>query len=406
MKQDFNVNTFRFSVAWDRIEPQEGVFSDEALQHYNDEVDALLAAGITPMITLHHFAHPVWFEDKGGFEKEENIAYFVRFSKKVFEVLGHKVPLWCTINEPGIFVFQGYLPLNCVYPPGYAHGRSLFDSDAFRMGAKVLRNMMQAHTEVYRVLKSMPGGDVAQIGLVHQYLKFFSYTCWNPIEKIMGMKVNDLISQSVLDFLKTGTFSYSSYFSTLAHYEAPQGKISDFVGLNYYSRVIVEMKWTNLLALDFKNVVGPSCYKDEVMTDMPYAIYPQGLYYAIVDFSKTNLPIYITENGIADRDSNDWRRAKWIAEYLKMVSLALEDGYDVRGLYYWTLTRNFEWNTGWAQCFGVYDVNFETQERILKDGARPFAKIIKAARAGQLAKHTSDWKNPQALPLQSPALAA
>ena len=186
MKQDFNANSFRFSVAWDAIEPQEGVFSEEALQHYSDEVDALLAAGMVPMITLHHFAHPVWFEDKGAFEKDENIYYFVRFAEKVFRKLGHKVPLWCTINEPGIYAFQGYLPLNCVFPPGKSRGKGDIDYEAYKLTATVIRNMMKAHVEVYRALKALPGGKEAQIGLVHQHLKFGSRSSWNPADKSDG----------------------------------------------------------------------------------------------------------------------------------------------------------------------------------------------------------------------------
>lgn len=378
MKQDFNVNTFRFSVSWDRIEPKEGEFSEEALNHYSDLVDSLLAAGIIPMITLHHFASPIWFADKDGFEKEENIHYFVRFAKKVFERLGDKVPLWCTINEPTIYMFQGYLPLNCKFPPGKGGLTS------WPLAVKVLRNLMQAHTETYHALKAMPGGDKAQVGLVHQHLKIESYFWWNLIGQGLGKLLNYLMAYSVLDFMKTGTFSYglTGYFRE--EYKAPEQKLSDFIGLNYYSRVLI--KW-----------FGSTHAPDEVMTDMPYALYPQGLYDAIKDVSVLGLPIYITENGTADNQENDWRRAKFFKEYLKMVSLAIEDGYDVRGYYCWTLTDNFEWDMGYKPHFGVYSVNRETQERKLKNGGLVYANIIKASRAGQLTQHTSDYIVPNVI---------
>ena len=142
-----------------------------------------------------------------------------------------------------------------------------------------------------------------------------------------------------------------------------------------------------------KNAFIPSCYADEIMTDMPYPIYPEGLYHAIVELSETGLPIYITENGIDDRDQDDWRRDKWIREYLKMVSLAIEDGYDVRGFYYWSLTDNFEWDMGWKPKFGLYSVNFDSprKERTLKKGAFRYADIVKAAGKGAYRDHTSDY---------------
>ncbi len=301
MKNDFNANTFRFSVAWSRIEPKEGEFSDEALKHYSQEVDALLEAGIVPMITLHHFDHPTWFEEKGAFEKEENISYFTRFSKKVFEKLGQKVPLWCTINEPTIYMFQGYMPFNCKFPPG-KFSMLLWHP----LAVKVLRNFMQAHTETYHALKAMPGGDKAQIGLVHQYLKFQPYNWYNPVDHFMKLVCNQLMVDAVLDFMEKGIFSFGFPGYYYEEYKAPEGKLSDFIGLNYYSRVL--QYWFSKKG---------ACYSNEIMTDMPYALYPQGIYLAIKDVSRLGLPIYITENGTDDREENDWRRAKFFREYLK-----------------------------------------------------------------------------------------
>ncbi len=396
MKDDFQANAFRFSLAWDRIEPQEGQFSEEALQHYSDEVDALLDAGIAPMITLHHFAHPIWFEDKGSFEKEENIVYFVRFAKKVFEKLGDRVPFWCTINEPTIFVFQGYLAFNCVFPPGKADG--IFGS--FPLATKVLRNLLQAHTEVYQALKAMPHGNTAQIGLVHQYLSFHPWGVITPIESFMQWCLNEFMIDSVINFLKTGTFRYKWRCFFEETYHAPIDKasskpaaqqISDFVGLNYYSRVLIELKYTHLITLRFSTMLGSSPNHGETMTDMEYAIYPEGIYKALHHMSTIGLPIYITENGIADHNNaHDERRVRWIKEYLKAVSLAFEDGVDVRGFFYWTLMDNFEWDRGFHSTFGLYSNDLATQTRTLKEGGKIYRDIIQAYRAGGHRLATAD----------------
>lgn len=364
MKQ-LKLNSFRFSIAWERIEPQEGIFDEEALKHYDQVIDALIAADIEPMITLHHFTHPGWFEDFGAFEHEENIAYFVRFAKKIFERFGHKVTLWNTINEPTIYMFQGYLPFNSVFPPGQKN---------FGLGLRVLRNLMHAHAEVYYTLKKMKHGKKAQIGLVHQYLKFKPYHWWNLPEYAPGLMLNYMMNDLVLNYCKTGNFRIPLPFTHyLAYSTGEQKPPMDFIGLNYYSRVLVTFNAQS------KDLLQPTCYPHETMTDMPYAIYGKGLYEAIADVSCIGVPIYITENGIADH--KDDRRATFINDYTENLFRAIEDGYDVRGYYYWSLTDNFEWDMGYSMKFGLCAVNLQTQERTIRDGAWQYARIIEMAQS-------------------------
>ena len=110
--------------------------------------------------------------------------------------------------------------------------------------------------------------------------------------------------------------------------------------------------------------------------------------------AQIGLPIYITENGISDKDmTNDFRRKRWISHYQKAVSLALEDGIDIRGYYYWTLVDNFEWDTGWSNKFGLYSFDRDSQVRTLKEGASVYASIIKKARSGDFTGFTDDHVN-------------
>lgn len=377
LMKHLGLNSFRFSVEWSKIEPQEGVIDKSAIQHYVDFCNALLEAGITPLITLHHFTHPQWFEDKGAFEHEDNISYFVQFAKKMFAVLGDKVHLWCTINEPTIYVFQSYI--RGVFPPGKKSFVELFPN---QLAVQVLKNLMIAHTQIYRALKEMPHGDKSQIGLVHQYLRFMPYSNWHVLEKLPGFALNYFLNDVVLNFCSTGTFTYNFYVPCIANihaeYKAPEGPLLDFIGLNYYSRVLVHFKW----------LIMPmsSCYPHEVMTDMPYAMYAQGLYEAIKDVARLRVPIYITENGIADE--KDTKRKQFLKQYIYALSSAIRAGYDVRGFYYWSLTDNFEWDMGYTMKFGLYGVNFETQERTLRKGSKYYAKVIRKAREGLLAKPT------------------
>lgn len=357
MKQ-MGVQSLRFSVEWCKIEPQEGKFDAAALQHYVDMCDALLEANITPMITLHHFVHPSWFEQKGGFTDPANIHYFERYCAYVFEHFSDKVHLWCTINEPTIFTFQGYA--RGVFPPGRTNLISAWH---------VLRNMIHAHTRVYHKLKGMKNGKDAQIGLVHQYLKFHSYTSWNPLEMMPGLLFNSLLNDSVMEFLKTGEFN--GWFGV--HYNAHTTKNNDFIGLNYYSRATIKA------SLDLSNPVDAAHYPDEIMTDMPYAIYPQGFYDALMDLKELQIPIYVTENGIAD--AKDDRRDLYIRSYLAAMDKAIADGADVRGYYYWSIMDNFEWDMGYGKKFGLIEVDRQTQERKLRTGAKFYVSVLQKALA-------------------------
>ena len=360
---EIGANSFRTSIEWSKIEPREGVFDQEAITHYHDLLDTLRARNIVPMITFDHFSHPQWFQEKGAFEREENIAYFVRFCQKVFAEYKDKVSLWLTINEPGVLAFQG--PLFGQYPH--------VDSGIYVAGM-LMRNLMKAHVEVYRALKKMPGGDRAQIGIVHNIVQFEPYhtvPC-NPlnwVESSVTSNLGYLFHEPITRFLITKKFNFSYRpFIDLTYEVDKDEKIIDFIGLNYYSHVLF-----NLLPPYSKQ----SAYRPgEVPTDMPYAAYPEGLYRAIETVSQAGVPIYITENGIAD--ARDDRRELWLKRYLYVVSQAIKAGYDVRGYYYWSITDNFEWDMGlYGLRYGLYAIDYATQKRTLRDGARYYIDVIK-----------------------------
>ena len=360
LMQELATNAFRFSIEWSNIEPQEGNFSEPELHHYDQLCNSLIDAGITPMITLHHFTDPLWFTQKGGFEREENIAYFVRFCKKVFERLSGKVHYWVTFNEPNIYMFQGYL--RGVFPPG--------QTNPFK-AIHVMGNLLRAHEQTYFALKNMFNGDRCQIGMVHQYLKFYPYGRLNPLEYVPGWIYNYLLNDSVLNFFKTGNFKIKMPFLYKYEYQANnQETLLDFIGLNYYSRVLIKAQ------MNHKQLLIPAAYPHEVMTDMPYAIYPEGIYQAIEELSTLRVPIYITENGISD--AKDDRRKTFIHEYLMQMDAALAKGYDIRGYFYWSLMDNFEWDAGHSQKFGLCHVDFETKKATIRDGARHYTDIIRS----------------------------
>ncbi len=364
--KQLGVTSYRFSVDWTCIEPEEGKFDVQALNHYVALCRALRAAKITPMITLHHFVHPLWFEQLGGFEKQENIRYFVRFCEHVFRALGKTVPFWCTINEPGVLIFQGHIR-HC-YPAGVPGG------NGFRRAAVTLKHLLQAHVEVYQALKKLPGGKRAQIGFAHSYLAFEHFHgWWSPGKSLLERTISGILSSflndSILDFFRTG--NYRLYVPGLVdeRYADPHAlRALDFIGLNYYAHVFLRFYHR------LQDTVHPGFRPGDHRTDMPYGFYPEGLWRAIAHVAQLKVPIYITENGIAD--AKDDRRALWIERYLYAVNKAIADGFDVRGYYYWSLMDNFEWDMGYSQKFGLYEVDMVTKERKLRQGAQAYIDAI------------------------------
>ncbi len=358
LMQELNVKAFRFSVEWSKIEPREGVFNREALQHYRDVCTALRTAGIQPIMTLYHFTHPLWFEQKGAFAHEENIPAFVRFCEVVFGEYQDQVQLWCTINEPEVCAAQGYFM--GIFPPGEKNAQAT---------GEVLKNLLEAHTRAYHALKKLPGGQQAQIGLVKNVFQFDPFRRWHFMDGLLARRLNVLFNDAIFAFFQTGNFSFNIPGMVAVQHQNLAAKSSlDFIGLNYYSHFHLKFQW------DLKQFFTFEYPPDEIMTDMPYTIYPEGFYRAVHDVAQLGVPIYVTENGIAD--AKDDRRAGFIRRYLYALQRAMQEGCPVRGYFYWSLLDNFEWAEGYDMKFGLYQVDFATQERSLRQGAKALVEIM------------------------------
>ena len=353
------VSHYRFSVEWSKIQPKQDYFDIKVLEHYSKKINMLIENDIVPVITLHHFTNPIWFEKLGGFEKESNIDFFVSFCKYVFKEYSNKVHFWCTINEPNVFVSQGYF--SGIFPPG---------KQTPQLSSIVLKNLLNAHVEVYYSLKKMENGSKVKIGLVKNINQFEPWRRWNIFDWIISYLVNQFFNNSTINFLKTGIYKiYIPGLMSIYHKNEKAIKSTDFFGLNYYSHNHLKMQFS------FKEPFTLKYCKEDILTDMPYTIYGEGIYRAIETVSKLNVPIYITENGIAD--SKDKYRDLYIKRYIYAVSKAIKDGYDVRGYFYWSLMDNFEWAFGYDMKFGLFSVDFDTQKRKLRKGSEAFINIIK-----------------------------
>ncbi|KAJ4456313.1 putative glycoside hydrolase family 1 protein [Paratrimastix pyriformis] len=384
LMKHLGLSSYRFSVEWSKWEPQQGTFNQTVIEHYSDLVDALLEAGIEPICTLHHFTNPLWFQNLGSWEKSANIAVFLRFAHSVYDALGDRVKIWCTINEPEVYSMMGYL-FTDQFPPAVS-------SPA--LAAEVLKNLMDAHVAVYRMFKGLEGGNATYIGFAKNIFQFEPNRRWNPLDRLAAHLITQVYTESVLRYVETGKFRYYQPLAVNMKAENPQAKGAlDYIGLNYYSHYHVRLDPTNW-ARPVDRCVRPD--EAALMTDMDYPIYAEGFYRALKRVGRVGVPVLVTENGVADGQDRGIREL-WIRRYLYAMACwlfdhiphpfvrqwrAMKDGVDVRGFQYWSLMDNFEWNSGFSMKFGLMQINVTAPElenkRKLYKGAKPFVDVVNA----------------------------
>jgi beta-glucosidase len=365
LMKSLHLNAYRFSVEWSRIEPAEGVFADTALDHYERVVDELRANGIEPLITLHHFTNPIWFEKNGAFLQENSPELLTRYAEKVVKRLGPKVRFWSTINEPSVYALNGYFLTE--FPP------------AVRDPAKasvVFRNLLRSHAHCYKRIKEIRAD--AEVGLLVNIYLFDPPSSWNLLDVTLARYLNKDFSTAILDFLNTGVFDFSLPGIASEHFDSGLRDTYDYVGLNYYTRFRYRFD-----PISEQKLVEVQHLPPSELTDRGWEIYPEGLYRALkMISSRTSKPIYITENGIAD--DRDSRRAGFIEDHLLITNRAIADGMNIKGYFYWSLLDNFELAKGFDVRFGLYAVNYATQERTLRSGSKKYSEIVlRATRAAQ-----------------------
>lgn len=356
-----SLNAYRFSVEWSKIEPKEGEFDEAALDHYEQVVDELLKNGIEPMVTLHHFTNPIWFEEKGAFLREDSPDIFARFVERVVRRLGSKVKLWCTINEPSPYAFNGYFIGG--FPPAEHN---------LQKAAIVFKNLLRAHTAAYNCIKKIQ--PQAQVGLVVVMIIYEPPGRWNLLDVMFNRLLRKNMSDTHFVYLTEGRFRFSMPGLARETYDSGVRDAFDFIGVNYYMRFFWKFNPFGKRKLDIIKKAPP-----ERTTDMGWEIYPEGLYRALKLVSGfTSKPIYITENGIAD--DGDTKRAKFIEDHLLVLNKAIADGMNIKGYFYWSLMDNFEWAFGFEKRFGLYHVDYATQQRTLREGSRKYPEVIQQSR--------------------------
>jgi beta-glucosidase len=348
-------NAHRFSLEWSRIEPAPGEFSAEAIGHYRDVLRALRDRGMEPMVTLHHFTNPTWIAQAGGWDAPETSEYFARFAARVADELGSLARLWITINEPTVIAYQGYVRGD--WPPGKR------DLGA---AARVLVNLLRAHWLAYQRIKSRH--PELQIGVAHHLRIFDPARPLMPQDRAVAAVFNRVFNETMLKSLRLGRLVFP--LTRAARASGPR-QSQDFIGVNYYTRELVKFNRRYRAELFGERTLPANAPR----SDLSWELYPQGLYRILRSLAQERLPIYVTENGIAD--AQDAMRPEYLVTHISAMLRAIEAGSPVRGYFHWTCFDNFEWAEGYSAKFGLIRCDPVTQERRPRPSARLYAEICR-----------------------------
>ncbi len=387
---EMNLDSYRFSVEWARVEPRRDEISEPALAHYDGFIDTLVAAGVRPLITVHHFSNPLWVDDPrrvaamdtcdtgptdawlcgwadpaGGPLIVEEIAEHACLLATRY---GDRVDEWATFNEPVNYIFASH-GLGQQFPPG----RELFlaDFDAF---LRVMRNFLRAHEAMREAIERCDtidadgDGDNASVGLT------LSVVDWAPArggvpstnarDVAAAARIRYVYHDFLVESLVNGTFDADLDGTPDETHPEWQSDL-EWLGVQYYARIGVTSQPSILPVIALTPCfpplgLGSACMEAEDPThwipEMRYEYWEPGLATILLEYASRfpDLPLTVTEAGIATHVGR--RRAENVVRTLEQIQYARRQGADVRGYYHWSLTDNFEWAEGYGPAFGLYQV--------------------------------------------------
>lgn len=405
------LDSYRFSIEWARIEPQRDQIDPDALAHYDAFIDALLARGIRPMITLHHFSNPTWIDDPRdkncangpgdanlcGWNHPEGgplvVDEFREHVALLAETYGDRVDEWVTVNEPVNYLLGAYGQET--FPPG--KNGVLTDIDGTVIAAS--RNYLAAHAAAYDALKAGDQTDADADGLPASVGFTQAVASWvparagqlsdDPVDIGARDRVAYVYHHLFVDALLEGGFD-PQFDGTLDEPHPEWKGRLDWLGVQYYFRAGVTGDPGLMPLIDATPCFGeidfgacvPMLDPSHAVPAMDYEHDPRGLYERLVEFGARwpDLPLVVTESGIATESGP--RRAEVVVRALEGIARARDEGVDVRGYYHWSLYDNFEWALGFVPRFGLYRVDYATYARTPTEGATVLGEIAAAREIG------------------------
>jgi beta-glucosidase len=373
------VAAYRFSVCWPRVIPLgRGVVNDAGLDFYDSLVDGLLEKDIRPWITLYHWELPQALQDQGGWGARQTVDAFVDYVGVVTSRLGDRVKHWVTHNEPWCTAHLGHE--SGEHAPGHKDAEESLQAAhhvllSHGLATSVIREN-SPNAQVGIVLNLTPSEPISltepDVDAARWFDGWFNRWYLDPI--FHGRYPADAVE----DRVRRGHLpSETLPFVEAGDMEAIASRI-DFLGVNYYSRAVMQVGVNG-------EPEGVRVAPDDVYTEMGWEVYPQGLFSLLMRLKRDYGPkmIYITENGAAYGDSpdkdgriRDTRRIEFLRNHICAVRRAIEEGAPVGGYFAWSLLDNFEWSYGYNKRFGLFWVDFNSQQRIAKESAYWYRDFI------------------------------
>ncbi|HEY5319532.1 MAG TPA: GH1 family beta-glucosidase [Galbitalea sp.] len=407
LMKELGIDSYRFSTSWARVKPDDGKVNAAGLDFYSRLVDELLGADILPWLTLYHWDMPQTVEERGGWPNRDTAFRYLDYANAVYEALGDRVTRWTTFNEP-----------LCSSLIGYAAGDHAPGRQEPAAALAALHHQHLGHGLVVGSLRerSEAAGRPIQLGITLNLTNAVSNDPSDPVDLDAARRVDALWNRAFLDPILRG-----SYPEDLLRDVAGLGlsdvildgdlaviaqKI-DFLGVNHYHDdnvsghpVPVDAdaeregkptdRPTSSAVVGSEFVTFPT--RNLPRTAMGWEVNPGGLRVLLTrlgDEYENLPPLYVTENGAAYDDAvsadgavHDEERTAYIVDHIGAIEEAIAEGADVRGYFVWSLLDNFEWAWGYGKRFGVIRVDYDSQERTIKDSGLEYARVIAAAKAG------------------------
>lgn len=338
---------YRFGIEWARIFPEENRIDEAAIAHYRQELLLLKEHNIRPLMTIHHFTNPMWFERKGGFEKRENLHYYLELVELAVRRFGDLCSDFITINEPNVYATNSFFFGQ--WPPG--------KTDLFAT-IRVMENLAFCHIQAYRrihKLRSEMGFSDTMVGCANHLRVFSPKNEKNLWHRFCAELSSYLFQDALTQAMTLGRFP----FPLRNHGHLPKGEYTDFIGLNYYSRSTVSS-------------IGDGVRENSPRNDLDWEIYPQGIVDCAAQlYQVLPRPIWVTENGTCDND--DRFRCRYLYEHLQAIS---QSDLPFARYYHWCFCDNFEWIEGNSARFGLVSVDPNTRKRTIKRSGAFYSEII------------------------------
>jgi len=387
LMKELGLKAYRFSISWPRILPEGlGRVNQSGIDFYSRLVDELLTAGIQPFATLFHWDLPQILFEAGGWPVRSTAEAYVEYTDVITRALGDRVKHWMTHNEPSVVANLGYH--HGEHAPGI--------KDDMVAALKTAHHLLLSHGWAVPVIRqNSPGSEVgivinanhtpsASASVADRQTRVEQDTIWVRLY-LDALAGRPYPADLVHTISGNGLFPEGTAYVRPGDMEVIATPI-DFIGLNFYRRIVVR----NTDVPEDQNLpqtLFPAPENKENYTEMGWEIYPAGLLNVLGRFHfEYHIPkIYITENGCSYSDApgfdgrvRDIDRIKYLREHLRVAHKAIEIGIPLAGYFVWSLFDNFEWAHGYSQRFGIVWVDYETQQRIIKDSGYWYQQVIKS----------------------------